>query len=82
VPRLPPRQGYFNVVTCPHYVFEIISWILFNMLHPTVPGIAFTIAGYSVMVSYATERNDQYQEIARENDKIKIPKWGMIPGYV
>eukprot|EP00466_Bigelowiella_natans_P003750 jgi/Bigna1/86794/estExt_fgenesh1_pg.C_140011 len=57
--------GYlFDIVTCPHYFFEILSWVGFNLAtHFTVPGVLFASAGSVIMTCWAAQKHQRYQSV-------------------
>ncbi len=58
--RAPPRSLLFSLVSCPHYLAEILSWTFFVLCCPTLSGISFTFAGAFIMTCYALERHRKY----------------------
>jgi very-long-chain enoyl-CoA reductase len=53
-----PKGGLFELVTCPHYLFEITGFFGFAMISQTVYALAMAsgTAGYLVGRSFATRR--------------------------
>ena len=53
-----PKDGLFEFVTCPHYLFEITGFFGFAMISQTVYALAmaFGTAAYLVSRSFATRR--------------------------
>ncbi|XXG42529.1 hypothetical protein AAC387_Pa01g2792 [Persea americana] len=53
-----PRGGLFNLVICPHYLFEILVFIGISCISQTVYASSFTIGtiGYLMGRSYATRK--------------------------
>eukprot|EP01052_Picozoa_sp_SAG31_P032049 SAG31_NODE_3471_length_4234_cov_2.458525_1_plen_221_part_00 len=52
----------FSHVTCPHYLFEIASWVGFNIAtHNTLPGLLFMTVGATIMSCWAVQRHEQYR---------------------
>lgn len=56
-----PMKGLFALVSCPHYAFEIISWIGFALLSWTWGSIAFLGVGSLILASYAHSRHKGYR---------------------
>jgi hypothetical protein len=63
LPSLDPRCGMsFSWVACPHYTFEVLSWIGFNIaVGLTVGGGAFALLGALIVTMYARERHAAYR---------------------
>lgn len=53
-----PRGGLFDLVICPHYLFEILGFIGISCISQTVYALSFTVgsAGYLIGRSYATRK--------------------------
>ena len=58
----PPRcSPIFSLVCCPHYFFEIMSWVGFNVaVGPTTAGLGFAMVGAAIVTQYARERHAAY----------------------
>jgi very-long-chain enoyl-CoA reductase len=57
-----PQGGLFSLVSCPHYLFEITSWIGFAVLSWTWGSLAFLGLGSAILASYASSRHRSYRE--------------------
>lgn len=57
-----PRGGPFEWVSCPHYLFEIISWAGFSLLVQTLPALTFLCLGGIIVSSYASSRHRAYRQ--------------------
>jgi very-long-chain enoyl-CoA reductase len=55
-----PRGVLFKRLSCPHYFFEILSWVGFNLALPSLPGIAFMALGAGILASWAHTRHVAY----------------------
>ncbi|XP_008777953.2 3-oxo-5-alpha-steroid 4-dehydrogenase 1 [Phoenix dactylifera] len=53
-----PKGGLFNLVICPHYLFEIIDFVGVSLISPTVYACSFTLGTifYLMGRSYATRK--------------------------
>lgn len=53
-----PQGGLFNLVICPHYLFEILGFIGISCISQTVYALSFTVGtiGYLTGRSYATRK--------------------------
>lgn len=58
--RRIPRGFLFERVSCPHYLFEILSWVGFSIATQTLGGLAFTALGAGILVGWATKRHRAY----------------------
>jgi very-long-chain enoyl-CoA reductase len=58
--RTLPTSRLFSLVCCPHYLFEILSWLFFSLLCPSISSLVFTSAGAAIMTGYALERHRKY----------------------
>ena len=61
---VPDKASYlFGRVSCPHYFFETLSWVAFNVTTGAPifsPGVAFQGLGFLIMLCYACDRHDKY----------------------
>ncbi len=57
-----PRGGIFELVACPHYLFEITSWIGFAVMTRVVGAFAFLGLGAAILATYARTRHLAYQK--------------------
>ncbi len=60
--RSVPRGGPFELVSCPHYLFEIISWCGFAIVAPVWASVAFLVLATIILCSYAYVRHRRYHE--------------------
>ena len=53
----------FSTVTMPHYLFEITSWMGFNVLleWKSLPSILFMLVGAFIMTCWAIDRHESYK---------------------
>lgn len=61
VKRQIPRGGLFEWVSCPHYLFEITSWIGFALITRVLPSYAFLVLALGIVTSYAFARHQRYK---------------------
>jgi very-long-chain enoyl-CoA reductase len=59
--RAIPRGGLFEWVSCPHYMFEILSWCGFALLTRVWGSYAFLALGTVLVSSYAWTRHRAYR---------------------
>uniref|UniRef100_A0A7S0BNR2 3-oxo-5-alpha-steroid 4-dehydrogenase C-terminal domain-containing protein n=2 Tax=Rhodosorus marinus TaxID=101924 RepID=A0A7S0BNR2_9RHOD len=60
--RKIPRDGAFEFVSCPNYLFEILAWMSFNLFTSTLVGWAFFVAGSAQMLVWAMKKHKNYQK--------------------
>ena len=58
--RRIPRGGLFERVSCPHYFFEILSWVGFAVFTRVHGAYAFLAVGAVILSSYAFSRHKNY----------------------
>ncbi len=59
--RLPSR-GAFSLVSCPHYLFEITTWVGFAIVTQVWGSLAFLVLGAGILGSYAYARHQAYRK--------------------
>lgn len=57
-----PRSMLFEYVSCPHYLFEIISWLGFALVTQTFASTLFAVAVIAILALWASERHDNYRK--------------------
>ena len=57
-----PRGFLFGRVSCPHYLFEILSWVGFNLVTQTWAGVAFMLVGAGILGAWAHARHVAYRK--------------------
>jgi very-long-chain enoyl-CoA reductase len=57
-----PRGGAFELVACPHYLFEIMSWSGFAVMTRVTGAFVFLGAGAAILATYARTRHLAYQK--------------------
>ncbi len=57
-----PRGFLFELVSCPHYLCEIASWIGFNLVTGTLAGCAFMLVGAGILGAWAHARHSAYKQ--------------------
>ena len=62
-PRSWPKGAMFSHVSCPHYLFEIISWIGWAVVTGvnTAAPVVYAVVASAILVSYGLERHWAYQ---------------------
>ncbi len=60
--RVIPRGFLFERVSCPHYLFEILSWVSFVLVAQTWAALAFLVVGAGILASWANTRHLAYRK--------------------
>ena len=73
-----PHGLGFDLVTCPNYMFETMTWIGVVLVTRSWASVAFAIAGVVQMASWAWQKERRYR---REfGDRYKKKKYAILPG--
>jgi very-long-chain enoyl-CoA reductase len=59
--RQIPRGFLFNQVSCPHYFFEILSWLGFAVATQSLPSLVFLLLGAAILGGWAHGRHKAYR---------------------
>jgi very-long-chain enoyl-CoA reductase len=81
--RVIPRGFLFERVSCPHYLFEILSWVGFALLTETWASRAFLAVGAGILGAWAHTRHVAYRKDfdGREGrEKYPDSRRALIPG--
>ena len=57
-----PHGNFFNFVSCPNYMGEIIEWIGFSVIAISLPALSFTLWTFFNLVPRALNHHDWYLE--------------------
>lgn len=57
-----PFTCLFNLVSCPNYTYEVISWISFSVMTQCLPAGLFTMAGLYQMTVWALGKHKNYKK--------------------
>ena len=60
--RVIPRGFLFERVSCPHYLFEILSWVGFALVTQTWAARAFLVVGAGILGAWAHTRHVAYRK--------------------
>jgi len=80
--RQVPKGILFRFISCPNYLFEILSWVGFTMASQSVATATFTLVGAAQMTAWAIQKHKRYRrefdgqegrELYPRNRKILIP---------
>ena len=64
--RILPQGGCFQLVDCPHYFFEILTWIGFSLTAFTLASWSFTVATTIILVVRARRKHIMYQRVFKD----------------
>lgn len=81
--RAIPRGFLFERVSCPHYLFEILSWVGFALVAETWASRAFLLVGAGILGSWAHTRHVAYRkDFDGQAGREKYPesRRALIPG--
>ena len=57
-----PTGVLFSLVSCPHYTFEVLTWLSFTGASQTYAAALFALATLVTLAFYSKERHDKYRE--------------------
>jgi len=81
--RVIPRGFLFERVSCPHYLFEILSWVGFALVTQTWAARAFLIVGAGILGAWAHTRHVAYRnDFDGQDGREKYPasRRALLPG--
>lgn len=81
--RVIPRGFLFERVSCPHYLFEILTWVGFALVAGTWAARAFLLVGAGILGSWAHARHAAYRKDfdGRDGRELYPPaRRALIPG--
>jgi very-long-chain enoyl-CoA reductase len=81
--RVIPCGFLFERVSCPHYLFEILSWVGFALLTQTWAARVFLLVGAGILAAWARARHVAYvKEFDGQDGRPKYPasRRALIPG--
>jgi very-long-chain enoyl-CoA reductase len=81
--RVIPRGFLFERVSCPHYLFEILSWVGFAIVVQTWAALSFLIVGAGILGAWAHARHVAYRKDFDGHDgREKYPEQrrALVPG--
>ena len=81
--RVIPRGFLFEHVSCPHYLFEILSWVGFALVTQTWAARAFLVVGAGILGAWAHTRHVAYRkDFDGQDGREKYPasRRALIPG--
>jgi very-long-chain enoyl-CoA reductase len=75
-----PRGIGFDLVTCPNYMFEVLSWIGVWMVTWSLSTAVFLVVAVVPMASWGKKKERRYRK--EFGDKYKRKRFVMLPGIV
>ena len=81
--RVIPRGFLFERVSCPHYLFEILSWVGFALVTQTWAARAFLLVGAGILGAWAHTRHVAYlKDFDGQDGREKYPasRRALLPG--
>ncbi|KAF2273328.1 synaptic glyco protein SC2 [Westerdykella ornata] len=73
-----PKGLGFNIVTCPNYTFEIISWVGVWLVTWSLSTAVFLVAAIAPMTAWAVKKEKRYRK--EFGDKYKRKRFVIMPG--
>jgi very-long-chain enoyl-CoA reductase len=67
--RVIPRGFLFELVSCPNYLFEILTWLGFALVADVRPAWAFFVVGTLILADWARKRHAAYLEQFKDYPK-------------
>ena len=60
--RRVPQGILFKYISCPNYLFEILSWVGFTLASQSVAAAVFTCVGAAQMTAWAVQKHKRYRK--------------------
>jgi len=73
-----PRGLGFSMVTCPNYMFEIVSWVGVGLINWSLSIVVFILVAAAQMGAWAKKKERRYRK--EFGDKYKKKRYAMLPG--
>lgn len=73
-----PQGLGFNMVTCPNYMFETLSWVGVALVNWSLSTVVFIIMAVAQMGAWAKKKEKRYRQ--EFGDKYKRKRYGILPG--
>jgi len=80
-----PSAGPFGYITCPHYTFELVSWLGYAIMNGfDAASISFIAMSITLMGSFVADRHAKYTKMEKDGhwDGKGVPpskKWKIVP---
>eukprot|EP00981_Chlorochromonas_danica_P011485 scaffold4036_cov248-Ochromonas_danica.AAC.10 len=76
--RSIPRGFLFELVACPNYTFEVLSWVGFTIMTNLLFSGLFTIVGFYQMTEWALKKHKGYKK-TYEKEYTKLNRKAIVP---
>lgn len=76
--RLIPKGFLFNLVACPNYTFEVLSWIGFSVMTGLLFSYLFTAVGFLQMADWAVKKHKGYKK-SYGKEYISLNRKAIVP---
>ena len=73
-----PKGFLFNLVACPNYTFEVMSWVGFSIMTQLLFSWAFTLVGFLQMADWAMKKHKGYKKTYGK-EYIDLKRKAIIP---
>ena len=73
-----PHGIGFNLVTCPNYFFEVLSWIGVALVNRSLSTVVFLVIAAAQMGAWAKKKERRYRK--EFGDKYKKKRYAIFPG--
>ena len=73
-----PKGFLFDLVACPNYTFEILSWVGFSIMTQIPFAYLFTLVGFAQMADWALKKHKEYKK-TYDKEYISLKRKAMIP---
>lgn len=73
-----PRGGMFDLVACPNYTFEVLSWVGFSIFTQIPFAYLFTLVGFLQMADWAVKKHKGYKK-SFDKEYTKLGRKAIIP---
>ena len=76
--RLIPKGFLFNLVACPNYTFEVLSWVGFSVMTGLLFSYLFTAVGFLQMADWAVKKHKGYKK-SYGKEYISLNRKAIVP---
>lgn len=74
-----PRGIGFDLVTCPNYLYETLSWVGVALVNWSLSTVVFIIMAVAQMGAWAKKKERRYRQ--EFGDKYKKKRYAILPGF-
>ncbi len=69
---IPPPMDGFEMVSCPNYLYEFLSWFCFSIVTMSWAVFLFIVCGFVQMQEWAIKKHKYLKETFGDNYKVKF----------